>query len=141
MPAHSAQLVGTWQLLSARYELADTGESGDAYGANPLGSLILTDNGRMMTIVTSTDRAPPKDEAGKAALFESMMAYSGEYRVEGEDMFITTVDLAWHPAWNDTEQTRFFQLDGNTLSITTAQLTHPLFPGRMARGVLVWRRS
>ena len=141
MPAHSEQLVGTWQLMSARFELADTGECGDAYGPNPLGSLILTDNGRMMAIVTSAARAPPKDEAGRAALFESMMAYSGKYRIEGEDTFITTVDLAWHPAWNGTEQTRFFQLDGNTLSITTAQLTHPLFPGRMARGVLVWRRS
>jgi hypothetical protein len=69
-----------------------------------------------------------------------MMAYSGKYRAEGENKFITTVDVAWHPAWNG-EQTRFFALNGDVLSITTAQQTVPQFPGRPGRGVLRWRRS
>ena len=43
-------------------------------------------------MVTSADREPPRDEADGAALFESMMAYSGKYRVEGEDKFITSAD-------------------------------------------------
>lgn len=70
-----------------------------------------------------------------------MMAYSGKYRVEGEDKFITSVDLLWHPAWNGTEQTRFFKLDNDMLSITTAEQTHPLFANRVGRGVLVRRKE
>lgn len=137
---NAPKVVGAWQLLSIQFELADTGECVDMYGPNPSGFLILTDGGRMIGIVTSADRVPPKDAADRTALFDSMMAYSGKYRVEGEDKFITVVDIAWHPAWNG-EQVRFFKLDGDILSITTARQTHPLFPGRMGRGVLRWRRS
>jgi Lipocalin-like domain len=139
--AKARRLVGTWRVVSAQFEYADTGECRDMYGPNPSGYLILTDNGRMMGMLTAADRAAPENEADRAGLFESMMAYSGKFRVEGDDEFITTVDLAWHPAWNRTEQTRFFKLDGDALSITSAQQTHPLFPGRLGRGVLVWRRT
>jgi Lipocalin-like domain len=121
MPASisNASVVGTWQLVSIQFEFADTSECVDVYGPHPSGYLILTDGGRLMGIVTAADRAPPRTDADRAALFESMMAYSGMYRIEGEDKFITAVDLAWHPAWSG-EQTRFFALDGDTLSITTA---------------------
>ena len=137
----SRRLIGTWRLISIQFELADIGERFDLYGPHPLGFLILTEGARLMGMVTSADREPPRDEADGAALFESMMAYSGKYRVEGEDKFITSVDLAWHPAWSGTEQTRFFKLDNGMLSITTAEQTHPLFPDRLGRGVLIWRRE
>jgi hypothetical protein len=137
---NAVKVVGAWRLLSIQFEFAGTTERVDMYGPNPLGFLILTDGGRLMGIVTAADRAPPKTDADRAVLFESMMAYSGKYRVEGEDKFVTAVDVAWHPGWNG-EQTRFFELDGDMLTITTAQLSHPLFPGRMGRGVLRWERS
>jgi len=118
----SGRLIGTWRLISIQFELADTGERFDLYGPHPLGFLILTEGARLMVILTSADREPPRDEADGAALF------------------ITSVDLAWHPAWNGTEQTRFFKLDNGMLSITTAQQTHPLFPDRLGRGA-IWRRE
>lgn len=70
-----------------------------------------------------------------------MIAYSGLCRVEGEDKLIIQVDTAWHPAWVGTEQRRFFRLDRDVLSIATAWQTHPSFPGRTARGVLMARKS
>lgn len=135
-----AKMTGTWRLTSICFEFADTGERVDMYGANPLGFLVLTEDGRFIGLVTAANRALPQTEADSAALFRSMMAYTGEYRIDG-DRFITNVDVAWHPAWNGTEQTRFFTLSGDTLSITTPQQTHPLFPDRVGRGVLGWRRG
>ena len=88
----SERLIGTWRLISIQFELADTGERFDLYDPHPQGFLILTDGARLMVMVTSADREPPRDEADGAALFESMMAYSGKYRVEGEDKFITSAD-------------------------------------------------
>ena len=111
------------------------------YGANPFGYLIHTADGRMMAIITASNRQPPRDTADGAALFNNMMAYTRKYRIEGDDQFITSVDLAWHPGWIGTEQPRFFTVDGDMLSITTAQTTHPMFPGRNGRGVLKWRRA
>ena len=135
------QITGTWRLTSICFEFADTGERVDMYGADPLGFLVLTESGRMIAVVTSANRAPPQTEADTAALFQSMMAYTGEYRIDA-DRFITSVDVAWHPAWSGTEQTRFFELGENdTLFLTTSQLTHPLFPGRLGRGVISWCRG
>jgi hypothetical protein len=73
-------------------------------------------------------------------LFETMMAYSGSCRIEDEVRLVIKVDAASHPAWVGSEQLRFFNVDGGTLSITTAWQTHPKFPGRMARGVLTAQR-
>ena len=105
----TSHLIGVWQLLSIQAEFADSGEIVDVYGPRPTGFLILTDGGRMMAVVTAGDRAPPETEADRAALFENMMSYTGNYRLEG-DKFITKVDVAWHPAWNGTEQPRFFSI-------------------------------
>lgn len=69
------------------------------------------------------------------------MAYSGRYRVQGDDCFITDVDVAWHPSWLGTEQTRYFKIERDTLWIITAPQRHPKYPGRTVRGVLTWRRE
>jgi hypothetical protein len=130
-------LTGAWRLLSAQFELSDSGERIDLYGAAPAGRLILTPDGRMSAILTRADRTPAD---GAAGLFASMMAYSGVYRVEGS-AFITTVDVAWTPAWIETEQTRVFELTGDRLSLVSPEQDHPLFPGRPGRGRLSWLRE
>jgi hypothetical protein len=135
------KLIGTWRLVSVQYEFADTRERTDMYGAKPLGYLIITQDQRMMTIITSDGRKPPMGDTDEAALFKSMMAYSGKYRLEGEDQFITKAEVAWHPAWVGTEQARFFKVSGDKLSILTAQVAHPMFPGRMGRGIVTWHRA
>jgi hypothetical protein len=132
--------IGNWRLLSLRFVVSQTGASAEMYGADPIGHLILTAEGRMMTVITRRDRPVPATEADEAALFRGMMAYSGAYRLDG-DQFITAVDTAWHPSWVGTEQARTFTLDGNRLSIVTAEISHPMFPGQPGRGVLEWGRE
>lgn len=128
-------LPGWWKIASFHVELQDNGECVDAYGVDPLGHIVITED-RMMSILTSRERT----DKDAAALFETMIAYSGSYRVEDEGRLVIEVDTAWHPAWVGSEQVRFFTVDGNTLSITTAWQTHPKFPGRTARGVLTAQR-
>jgi hypothetical protein len=128
-------LMGWWNITSFHVELEDTGECVDSYGVDPLGHMVITDD-RMMSILTSRVRS----DKDAAALFETMMAYSGSCRIEDGVRLVIQVDAAWHPAWVGSEQIRVFNVDGNTLSITTAWQTHPKFPGRMARGVLTAQR-
>lgn len=128
-------LLGWWEITSFHVELEDTGERLNTYGIDPLGHMVVTDD-RIMSILTSRERA----DKDSAALFETMMAYSGSCRVEGDGELVIKVDTAWHPAWVGTEQHRFFKVDGDILSTTTAWQTHPKFPGRMARGVLMAHR-
>jgi hypothetical protein len=111
------------------------------YGADPLGYIFITPDKRMITLVTSSGRVPSDSESGDAALFKSMMAYSGPFQIEGEDTFVTKVEVSWHPSWVGTEQARTFSVVGDILSITTAETLHPMFPGRKGRGVLKWQRT
>ena len=129
-------LFGWWRILSFQIEFEDTDERADTYGAEPLGYIVI-ERDRMMSILTSKER-PDNDPA---ALFESMIAYSGRCRIEDEGKLIIHIDTAWHPAWIGTEQVRFFKIDRDFLSITTAWQMHPSFPGRMARGVLKAQRN
>lgn len=128
-------LPGWWKITSFHVELEDTGECLDTYGVDPLGYIVIIDD-RMMSILTSRERT----DTDAAALFETMIAYSGSFRTEDDARLVIKVDAAWHPAWVGSEQVRYFNVDGGTLSITTAWQTHPKFPGRTARGVLTARR-
>ena len=134
-------LYGNWKLISLQFVATDTGEARDMYGADPLGYLFLTPDQRMMTVITSKSRVSADGELTEASLFRSMMAYSGPFRIEGGNQFITRVEVSWHPAWVGTDQARTFAVDGDILSITTAETTHPMFPGRPGRGILKWQRA
>jgi hypothetical protein len=128
-------VIGTWKLVSLKFEFSDGG-SIDPYGAAPGGYLIMGADGRMMALITAADR-PASGEP--AALFGSMMSYSGRYRLDG-NRFITDVDLAWHPAWVGAPQEREYEVDDGRLLIRTAETIHPSQPDRRGRGILAWTR-
>ena len=109
-------LVGTWKQLSFHYEFEDSDERDEPLGANPVGYLVLTEE-RLITLTTARERAT---DAAPSELLGSMIAYSGRYRLQGDDCFITTVDSAWQPSWIGTEQVRFFKMDGEILSAVSA---------------------
>ena len=66
--------------------------STDIFGAQPKGVLILTREGRMAAIITAENRKSGTGDAERAALHESVISYSGKYRVEGKE-FVTAVDM------------------------------------------------
>ena len=129
--------VGTWKLLSFQYEFEDSDQRDEPLGANPVGYLVLTEE-RLITLVTARERAT---DAAPGEPLGSMIAYSGRYRLQGDDCFITTVDSAWQPPWIGTEQVRFFKMDGENLSAVSALREEPKYPGRRFRGVAVWRKD
>lgn len=76
-------LTGWWRVTSFHIEFADVGECANSYGVNPLGYIVFV-GGRMMSILTSRERAG----SDVVTLFESMMAYTGPYRVDGDGKVI-----------------------------------------------------
>ncbi|MEX0409081.1 lipocalin-like domain-containing protein [Aquibium sp. LZ166] len=134
-------LLGVWKLLSLQFAVTDTSECRDMYGPDPLGYIFITPDNRMITVITSRGRKPSDSESGDADLFKSMMAYSGRFRIDGADQFVTEVEVSWHPGWVGTEQARTFSIVDDILSITTAETLHPMFPGQKGRGILKWQRT
>ena len=129
-------LIGLWKMVSAKTEDVNTGELDDIYGPNPIGYLLLAPGGRMMAILSSTERSG----SDPAAPFANMMAYSGMYHVDG-DRWVTDVDIAWFPAWVGSQQERFFSFEDGDLHVRSTPLLHPRELGRRVRAILHWHRE
>ena len=81
--------------------------------------------------------ADPTDEE-KLKLQGSMIAYAGTYTVNGEAVFYH-VDISWNQSWTGTHQVRFYKLDGDTLTLTTAPARSPI-NGQERKLVVVYKK-
>lgn len=134
------KLIGVWKLVTFAYEDAETKEMKKLFGEHPKGYLILLPNGRIAVIGTADGRKPPRSDAERIVAFQSMIAYSGKYRVEG-NKFITKVDVAWNEAWVGTDQVRTYKIEGDKLHIISATQPNVNFGGRMMTGILSWEKE
>lgn len=123
------RLLGTWRMLSWKRTLVSTGEQSDAIGADPFGYINYAPDGRLMVFVLKSGRPKPKltppttDE--KIALFDSLFAYVGTYRVES-DRVIHTLDGSWNELWTGTTQTRILSFENGRLMYTTPETVDPM---------------
>jgi hypothetical protein len=135
-------VLGTWKLKSFVRELTATGERINLFGDHPEGYISYSADGRMYAIGTSDNRpkpsaANPSDEE-RVKLHQTMFAYAGTYTLENGKV-IHHVDISWNQAWTGTDQVRFYKLEGNILTITTAPFKGGM-DGREATSVLVWEK-
>src|SRR5690349_13885361 len=137
--ADADRLIGVWKLISWQV-VAQNQPPQDVFGPNPKGFLILTREGRSMALTTAENRRAGMGDAERAALHKSMLAYSGRYRVEGND-FITVVELSWNEEWNGTEQRRHFRIEADKLFIESAPAPSILLPGKVDFRRIVWERE
>jgi hypothetical protein len=132
-------LVGVWKLVSWQV-IVDNEPPQNVFGLHPKGYLILTREGRAIALTTAEDRTPGTGDAERAALHKSMLAYTGKYRIEGQD-FITRVDASWNEEWNGTEQRRHFRIAGDKLFIESAPAPSIVFPSKTDFRRIVWERE
>jgi hypothetical protein len=131
--------VGTWRLNSWQW-IVDNGPPQNIFGSHPKGFLTLTKEGRLIVLTTAENRRAGKNDQECAALHRSMVAYSGKYRIEGNDL-ITTADVSWNEEWNGTEQRRHFRIQGDNLFIETAPAPSILFPDKTDFRRIIWQRE
>ena len=134
------KVIGIWKLISHEIEFQSTGQKEPAYGRSPTGYAIFTAEGRVMFVLTGEGRKPAQTVQDRANLLDTLTAYTGTYRIEG-DKWITKVDVSWNPEWVGTEQTRFFKLDGDRLHVTSTWVTMQKWPERgMTRRLVVFEK-
>jgi len=133
------QLVGSWKLTSWTIRVID-GETTQPFGPNPKGRAVFTPERHVSFIIVGANRKPPTNNDESAALLKSLLAYSGNFTIEG-DKFTTNVDLSWNEILTGTAQVRFFKLDGDKLSLRTPEQTSAVYPGKKVVGTLTWERE
>ena len=140
IPDDASQIQGVWKLVSYENEIQATGQKESVMGQNPTGYAIFTPE-RAMFVLTAEGRKPATTVLERADLLNSLVAYTGMYRIEG-DQWITRVDAAWNPEWVGTEQRRFFKVDGDRLQVLTVWRVSPNWPEKgMGRGILTFERA
>ena len=139
--ADPQSLVGTWKVVSFEAVSPTTGEREPARGEHPSGYTIFTPEGRMSVLITNEGRKAPSTDQDRANLFQSMVAYVGTYRVDG-DKWTCKVDVAANPALLGTNQERSFKLDGNRLQEITGLMPWTAHPERgMYQFVITYERA
>ncbi len=136
-------IVGVWALKSFESEDVETKAIERPLGPHPVGHLIFTPGGHMSAMCISAERKPldvdnPTD-AERVALFKTMVAYSGKYRLEG-DRVLHGVIASWRGDWTGTTQTRFSEIAEPELTVRTAPFRNPR-DGRMCIVTIKWERA
>lgn len=133
-------LVGTWKLVSFNTEFEDGAPSRKLFGENPRGYLVYTAQGRQMVLIEAEGRKAATNEQERAALYQSLIAWSGAYRIEG-NKHILNVDTSVNPAMVGSERVSEFKMDGDRVSFISPWAPLSTAPGApISRGVTVWER-
>lgn len=135
------QLVGTWKLASWVTQVIGE-DSREPYGPNPKGRLVITREGHWIVIITAANRQSSKTTDEKAALLDSLLAYSGKYRIVGNKI-TTRVDMSSNEIYTgaNQDQTRFFRVEGDKLDIRTPEIASAVLPGKKIVGTLCFERE
>jgi len=134
------QIVGVWKLASVVYEDQATKERTPVLGEHPRGRQIATADGRWLALVTAEKRPVPKTDEERARALQSMIAYTGRYRVE-DGKVITKVEAAWNEGWVGGEQTRFIRFEGDRLFIESPPMPHPNVNDKIVKVIVIWDRE
>ncbi|MGH1571865.1 lipocalin-like domain-containing protein [Methylobacterium sp. P31] len=104
-------LVGTWNLVSAKNKILDTGEVVDAYGGpNPKGWTNYGSDGRMMVACAYDQRRTPENkdlfsDQDRILLQKTFFAYAGTYTFDGSRV-THNIDTSSDQIWTGLHQVR-----------------------------------
>jgi Lipocalin-like domain len=92
---NESDVIGVWRLRAYYLEIVESGERIEPFGPKPKGVFMIHPDGRVVVVMTPAEQIKPATEADQAKAFQKLLAYSGRYRVEPPDRFVTAVDIAW----------------------------------------------
>ena len=79
----SNPVQGVWSLVSYVVEVQETGETFAPMGDHPTGYVIFTAEGRLSFTLSAQGRQPGSTAEERSDLLNSMIAYTGSYRLPG----------------------------------------------------------
>lgn len=135
-------LSGTWTLVAADVQHRDGSRDRD-YGADPKGLLIIDTQGHYSLQIFKSERQPfASNDKGKGTAAEYKTAvmgsstHFGTITVDRPNQTLTfNIQNASFPNWEQTQQTRHYQLENGELSYRVTARPNGDIP------ISVWRRT
>jgi hypothetical protein len=135
----AAELVGTWNLVSASSVTAKGERNETPYGAGPTGWLTYFEDGRMTSLISYGGRkllrAIPQVEE-QAEAFKTFLAYSGRYTAS-ENEVIHHVEICSIQNYVGKDLVRSLKIQGDQIVLTTPPT---LVNGSIQSIELIWQR-
>jgi len=121
----ASQIVGVWKVVSIETREVQSGKVTRPLGDHLAGTFTFTRGNNFSGMVFRTDRKAPAaanaTEAERVALFNSLVAYNGAYRIDG-DKLIMTIANSHIQSWNGTDRTLTIEIKGRQLTGRSAPL-------------------
>jgi len=144
MAKEDLSVIGMWKLISFETH-DDDGTVTYPFGKDVAGLLMINTRGYFSVHVMNMKRPSFKiaDPRGGTpgeiqTAFENYIGYYGTFDLdETKGVIIFHVGGAWLPNWIGSDQTRYYTLRGNRMTISTAPT---LFDGKKRVGKLIWER-
>lgn len=142
-PAAEKDLYGTWKMVSLNRKLLDTGGADQPRGKSPNGYVSFTPDGRVTGFIVSEKRPKPEGSAKitdqqKIELFNTMNAYAGTYRLEGNKLTYS-FDLTHNEAPGGRASAREIKFEGRRLTMVNEPAT-AVIDGRKVQTTTVWEK-
>jgi len=118
-------LVGTYKLASLVAEV--DGKPYEPMGKSH-GYLVLTPT-RFIYFITVGNRKFGTSVDEKAALLDSLVAYAGAYRVEG-DKLIQSIEVSWSESEKGKTRVETLELSGNRVTLRAGPMPFPRDPSK-----------
>ncbi|MGH9738280.1 MAG: lipocalin-like domain-containing protein [Candidatus Acidiferrales bacterium] len=117
----NAKIIGTWNLISASSSTPKGERIGAPYGANPVGLLTYTQNGRVAVTISYDGRKPLSLSSSiedQAEAYKTFVGYAGRY-VLGEGRITHFIEVSSIQSYVNKELVRFIALDGDRINLVT----------------------
>lgn len=143
MTGDNDSLVGTWKLVSASSSDSSGQQLEPPYGANPVGFLTYTADGRITALISfggrktlSVGARPPALQEEQAEAFKTFLAYGGRYRLNG-DKVVHSIEISSIQNFVNKELVRTVTFVGDQIRLVTPP---SMVNGKMQIIELVWQR-
>lgn len=130
-------LLGTWRVISA--VTRTEGMAGEQVKPAS-GYLIFTPEHRIVTLSVTPPRRPATTEADELALARSMMVYTGKFQ-QYPDRYTFRMEFSSTQLNLDQEQTRYYRIDGDQMTVTTPVHDSLVAPGLRGSTTLILKRE
>ena len=118
-------IIGIWQLKEFSQLLLDTSDVVRPFGDAPTGYIHYSIGGHMLVFLTAGQLPRPSEgysDAERAEIHKRIInGYVGTHTVEGNKVIHHVLTSA-RPDFIGKDQSRFFEINGNVLTIKTAPL-------------------
>jgi hypothetical protein len=118
-------IIGVWKVVSIETKEVASGKVTRPLGDQLTGTFVFTRGGRFSGMVFRADRKAPEGanatEPERVALFNSLVAYNGSYRIDG-DKLVMTIESSHIQSWNGTNRVLTIGINGTRLTGRSAPL-------------------